>query len=478
MAGHHSSPPFDLSRDRTLRGQGTAYARTAAVVGLVCLGLALVVAALTGGTARIDQTFDLQHAPPALVGVVQLLADKEGTAPESYDGRPIADINKLAHELFSKELPPHWDTFLQEKTGGGWQRFQASYLVAFLFVVSLSVGGLFFILIQHLARAGWSVVLGRIAEIMAASIGLVSILALPIVLPLLFGSHSLYEWNDPHLVETDALIRHKRAWLNPTFFTIRAVLYFGVWALFSRFFLARSREQDESGDPALTSRMQAVAPIGTLLFAGTVNFFAFDFMMSVAPHWFSAIYGIYYFAASVVGGLATMILLCVWLKRRGVIGSEMTIDHFHDLGKLLFGFNFFWGYIAFSQYVLIWYANIPEETGWLILRQQNGWQWLSLTLLFGHLFIPFLGLMSRRSRRSIPSLVFWACWLLAMHWLDLYWNVLPQFSLRPWPGVLDLLLLAGLSSLFLAAFFRTASSKALVAVRDPRLSESLAFHNA
>ncbi len=124
--------------------------------------------------------------------------------------------------------------------------------------------------------------------------------------------------------------------------------------------------------------MQAVAPIGTLLFAGTVNFFAFDFHDVGRAHWFGAIYGIYYFRRLGRRRFATMILLCVWLQRSGVIGSELTTDHYHDLGKLLFGFNFFWGYIAFSQYILIWYANIPEETGWLVLRQQNGWQWVSL----------------------------------------------------------------------------------------------------
>lgn len=478
MAGSHHSPPFDLSRDRTLRGQGNAYARNCLIAGLVCIGLAAILAFATGGS-RIDQNFDPKTAPPALVGVVDLLAEKEGKPAADYAGKPVAEIAEKAKTQFGHDLPAHWDSFLHQRTAtGGWQRFQASYLVAFLFCVSLSVGGLFFILVQHLARAGWSVVVRRIAELLAASVGLVSLLALPIVVPLFFGAHGLYEWNDAELIKTDALIRHKHAWLNPTFFAIRTVIYFGVWAAYGAYMLARSRQQDESGDPELTNRMQAVAPFGTLLFALTTNFFAFDFMMSVAPHWFSAIYGIYYFAGSVVSCFAAMILICAWLQKKNVIGPEMTTDHYHDLGKLLFGFNFFWAYIAFSQYLLIWYANIPEETGWLIERQSNGWAWVSIALLFGHLVLPFFGIMSRRSRRSMPSLIFWSFWLLAMHWLDLYWNVIPQYSTRPWPGLLDLLLLAGLASLFLAAFFRTASHKSLVAVRDPRLSESLAFHNA
>ena len=477
MAAHLHHPPFDLSRDRTLQSLSAGYCRRALITAGVCFGLAVLVA-LFSGTSRIAQVYDPQSAPSALVGVVQLLAEKEGKQLDTYRGLPISEIAAQAKSQFAKELPAHWDEFLHERTSSGWQRFQASYLVAFLFVTSISVGGLFFVLIQHLARAGWSVVLRRIAELLAASSLWIALLSLPIVVPLFWGSHSVFEWNDAHLIETDALIRHKRAWLNPSFFAIRTVIYFGIWIAFSRYLLSRSRQQDLTGTPDLTNRMQSVAPIATLLFALTANFFAFDFMMSVAPHWFSAIYGIYYFAGSVVASLAAMILVARWLQQIKVIGPELTTDHFHELGKLLFGFNFFWGYIAFSQYLLIWYANIPEETGWLIRRQNDGWEWISLILLFGHLFLPFFGLMSRKSRRSLTSLVFWSVWLLAMQWIDIYWNVIPQFSRNPWPGLLDLLLLAGMSCLAFAAFLRTASNQSTVAIRDPRLAESLAFHNA
>lgn len=475
MADHSHTLPFDLSRDRTLRSKGAAYTRRLLTAGLVCTAVAAVIAIL-GGQQRISQLYEPETAPTALVGVVQLLAEKEGKPVEAYAKLPLAEIAEKAQTQFGHELPPHWDEFLRQPTSNGWQRFQASYLVAFLFVTSVSLGGLFFVLIQHLVRAGWSVVLRRLAEFLAATAPWLTLLSLPIVVPLFLGAHSLFEWNDPHLIETDALIRHKRAWLNPTFFAIRTMIYFGVWSFFSRFLLSRSRMQDQSGDPGLTSQMQSVAPVGMLLFALTANFFAFDFMMSVAPHWFSAIYGIYYFSGSVVASLAAMILLAQWLQKQQVIGSELTTDHFHDLGKLLFGFNFFWGYIAFSQYVLIWYANIPEETVWLIKRQEDGWAWISLALLFGHLFLPFFGIMSRSSRRNAGSLLFWSSWLLVMHWLDLYWNVMPEFSLSPWPGLTDLLLLLGLSCLFGAGFIRTASHHSFVAVRDPRLQESLAFH--
>ena len=476
MADHHSHPQIDFNRDRTLGAHGAARVRQAFLVGVTCIGIAVALTVL-GGQPRISQRYQPETAPTALVGVVQLLAEKEGKPVGEYAGRPLVEIADLAQSQFGKELPPHWDDYLKQRAPS-WQRLQASYLVAFLFVTSLSLGGLFFVLIQHLVRAGWSVVVRRIAEFLAASIGWVALLSLPIIVPLLLGNASLFEWNDPHLIETDALIRHKQPWLNPAFFAIRTLIYFGIWSCLGWYFLSLSRRQDETGDPGLTNRMQAVAPIGMLLFALTTNFFAFDFMMSVDPHWFSAIYGIYFFSGAIVGALAAMILLAIWFRKQQVIGPEVTIEHLHDLAKLLFGFNFFWGYIAFSQYLLIWYANIPEETGWLIMRQENGWEWISLVLLAGHLLIPFFGLMSRHSRRNTHSLVFWSVWLLVMHWVDIYWNVIPQFSTTAWPMALDFLVLAGVFSLFLAAFLQTASRKSFVAVRDPRLAESLAFHNA
>ncbi|QDU41174.1 hypothetical protein Mal4_55390 [Maioricimonas rarisocia] len=477
MTGHDHHISFDPERDRTLREHGAKYVRVSLIAGVVCLVLAGLVAFIGGGSTQADEVFNSHTSPSALVGVVELLAEAEHHDVESFEGQPVAEIAAAAEKTFGDELPPHWDEFLQSSTGSGWERFQASYLVGFLFVVSLSLGGLFFVLIQHVTRAGWSVVVRRIAEIMAAALAPLAVLSLPILIPLLLGSHALFEWNDPQLVQTDELIRHKRPYLNPGFFTIRSLIYFVVWAGLGSFLLSRSRAQDKTGDVRNTHSMQSIAPVGLLLFALSVNFFAFDYLMSLAPHWFSAIYGVYYFSGAVVGGLATMILASLWLQRKGVLGDEVTTEHYHDLGKLLFGFNFFWGYIAFSQYLLIWYANIPEETGWFLIRQENGWKVVSLIVLFGHLLIPFLGLISRQSRRNRVSLVFWSCWLLVMHWVDLYWNVLPQFSVNPWPGLVDVLATVGLCGVYIALVFRTASQGAWLPIRDPRLNESLAFHN-
>lgn len=479
--GHHGEPTFDPSVDRRLTASAERLQKPLWVVAAVCIGLATAFAFLFPETT-LDKDFSRGHASPKFVAGVELLAAAEGKEVADYEYVPVAEIARLANEKLPAEDLKQWTPLLEKSYG--WQRFQASYLTAFVFVLSITLGALFFVLIQHLTRAGWSVVVRRVAEVMAGCIFPLAIFSLPILIPVMFGDHSLFEWNDVSKVTEgsesyDELLAHKRPWLNPSFFVLRCFVYMGIWTWLGRTYLNKSVTQDSTGDPQLTMDLQIRAPISMFLFAFTVNFFAFDFMMSLAPHWFSTIYGLYYFAGCVVSGLATMILITSWLKKEGVIKEEVTVEHFHDLAKLLFGFTFFWGYIAFSQLILIWYAGIPEETFWYLLRFKNGWGWVSVVLLFGHLLIPFLGLMSRASRRTHKILLFWAVWLLAMHALDIYWNIVPQFVTRPGFNPADILMIVGLGAIGLNLFLRTATKMnvSMVPVRDPRMPESLAFHN-
>lgn len=364
----------------------------------------------------------------------------------------------------------------QEKSGTA--HFFAAYLLNFCYVISFSLGALFFVLIQHLTRAGWSVVVRRLAEILAAALPLVALLFLPVLVALLRGRHDLYLWNDADLRAEDALLGKKAAFLNAPFFVARSVIYFVVWSWLAWYFLRQSTQQDKTGDPRLTLRMQNWSAPGVLAFSLTVCFAAFDWLMSLDPYWYSTIYGVYYFAGCLVGVFALLALLVSVLQPRGVFRRAVTVEHYHDLGKLLFGFVFFWGYIAFSQYLLVWYANIPEETRWLSIRQTHGWEWIALLLLFGHLLLPFLGLLSRHVRRNRAALAGWAGWLLVMHWVDLYWLVMPTFAKEHVPfGLIDVLCLLGMVSLYLAAVLFVAADRPLIPVRDPRLGESLAFHN-
>ena len=362
--------------------------------------------------------------------------------------------------------------------GDSYTLLAASYLVSYLFFLSISLGALFFVVLQHLVRAGWSTAVRRLAEILAANLVWWGILFLPILVPVLLGKSDLYAWSIPGAAAADELLRHKGPYLNPAFFAARAVFYFVVWGLSAWFFLKWSTRQDESGDPAVTERLEKTAPAAMILFGLTVTFAAFDWLMSLTPEWFSTIFGLYFFAGSVVAALAAMILFAAALQAGGTARRVITIEHYHDLGKLLLGFVVFWGYMAFSQYMLIWYANIPEETVWYLERQTGPWTWITAGLLFGHLLIPFLGLLSRTVKRSRVLLSFWAVWMLAMHWIDLYWLVMPTFAPDRLPlGIMNWLCLSGVGCLFLAGVLWNARRRSLVPLGDPRLNESLAFEN-
>jgi len=360
----------------------------------------------------------------------------------------------------------------------GFSRFLHAYLVNFCFCLSISLGALFFVVLQHLTRAGWSVAVRRLAEVLSAAIPFWAVLFLPLLLLVLVGSGSLYPWNDAAHVEHDPLLQAKASYLNAPFFAVRAVLYFAVWALIARFYWRHSVAQDETGDKSHSLRMQQWAGVSIIGFAVTVTFAAFDWLMSLDPHWFSTIYGVYFFAGCTVGAFAALAVMAVLLQKAGYLQDSITADHYHDVGKFLFGFVFFWGYIAFSQYMLIWYANLPEETTWYMARQSNGWAVVSLLLLFGHFLIPFCSLMSRRAKRNKVVLAAWGGWLLVMHWIDLYWLATPQPASGPTFGIVDVLCLVGMLSLYAAVLLRIAADRGLLPQRDPWLAESLAFRNA
>lgn len=368
--------------------------------------------------------------------------------------------------------------------GDHWVGFFHSYLTAFCYFLAIALGGLWFVTLQHLTRAGWSVTVRRIAEFMASSLPWLAVLALPVIIPTVMGNHALYEWADPSIRAKDHILHHKEPYLNNTFFLVRMVVFFGFWALLSRFFLKSSTTQDKSGDAAITSKMERVAPVGMLLFALTLTYAAVDLIMSLMPHWFSTIIGVYYFAGAVMSCMATMILIAKYLQSKGKLEGIVTVEHFHDMGKLMFAFTFFWAYIAFSQFMLIWYANMPEGTMFYLPRQEGAWATFSLVLLFGHFIIPFVGVMSRHAKRKTGILMFWAIWLLVAHYIDMFYMVKPTLiAVHKWDAgqlhfsLMDPLCWVGLFGFFLAAIGTAMKNHNLVPVKDPRLSEALAFEN-
>ena len=358
---------------------------------------------------------------------------------------------------------------------GGTGYLLETYLVSFAFFLGISLGALFFVLLQHCTRAGWSVVSRRVAEALAANVWLMAALVVPVVL----GMHHLYHWADVAAAAHDPLLAGKTGFLNPTFFVVRLVVYFAVWGLMASFLFRTSVAQDESGDPALTLRMERLSAPGMVLFALSLNFAAFDLLMSLDPHWFSTIFGVYYFSASVVVFLAVMPKILYALQVRGILKNAITVEHYHDFGKLLFGFIVFWAYIAFSQYMLIWYGNLPEETEWFLKRQTGEWATVSLILIFGHFVLPFLLLVSRFIKRRPVLLAVTGAYVAVMCWIDIYWLVIPEFS----PGVarfglLDVLCFLGMSGVFSAGLVLRLRKHSVIAEKDPRLEESLVFESA
>jgi hypothetical protein len=358
---------------------------------------------------------------------------------------------------------------------GNPKQFFFSWLVAFLFFLSLTLGALFFVLIQYATQGGWGIVVRRIGETTFATIPLMAALFLPVLL----GMRDLYSWSVPGAAEQDALLRWKAPYLNVSFFLIRAAIYFGAWSFIALLYYRSSRSQDATGDPGVTARLRRFAGPSIIVLALTSSFASVDWIMSLTPHWYSTIFGVYFFAGSFVGFIALLSVVAVAMRGAGLLDMAITAAHLQDIGKFLFAFTAFWAYIAFSQFFLIWYANLPEETSWYLARIQGSWKAVSIFLMAGHFGAPFFYLMGYAVKRRGSTLAIGGAWLLLMHFVDLYWQVMP--TLHPEgirPSILDVAAFLAVGGCFVAAASWLMRRQALVPLRDPRLAESLAFENA
>ncbi|WP_425396431.1 quinol:cytochrome C oxidoreductase [Aeoliella sp.] len=367
-------------------------------------------------------------------------------------------------------------------------RFWHAYLIACCYVSSISLGALFFVIVQYLAAARWGVVLRRLAEIIAMGIGFCGLLFAVIwVFSILAGSGDLYPWaGDSGPLALKNLQEPKQIWLNPPFFIGRQVFYFVVWFGLARMFYRRSVAQDRASDNDVVAPLLWHSGWSMFVFAMTINFASMDWMMTLNPTWFSTIFGVYYFAGCAVAFFALLAVLISRLQARDILTHTITTEHRHDIGKLLFGFVFFWGYIAFSQFLLIWYASIPEEVQWYAVRHidptMTGIGWATGLLFLFHLIIPFLGLLSRHVRRSKPALTFWGVYMLIMHWFDLYYIIAPEKQLNEWRYDLPTIVtyggvMLGVGCMYVGVLLYIAAGNWLVPVRDPRLAASLSFQN-
>jgi len=359
------------------------------------------------------------------------------------------------------------------------ERMFFGYLFAFELWLSVALGCLGFVIIQHVVRAGWSASIRRIAENGAMTLPLFFVLFLPIAF---LGTHDLYAWT--HQEHLDAILLRKAPYLNQSFFLVRMFVYFAIWAALAWFFRSNSVKQDANGDPALTKKMWWVSAPSIALFALSLTFAAFDWVMSLLPHWYSTIFGVYFFAGSMLGCFSFMTLVAKSLQSSGHMKTALTTEHYHDLGKWLFGFTVFWAYIGFSQFFLIWYANIPEEVEFFLMRTHHGWEPVSYLLPVLNFGIPFFGLLSRHVKRHKIGIIVGAVYIFVVHTLDVYWLVLPNFGAHgehaphafehAW---IDVAAFIGIGGLFLAVFSFFLKGAKIVAVGDPRIKEALAHEN-
>ena len=352
-----------------------------------------------------------------------------------------------------------------------------SDLTNFIYCLSFGLGAIFFVMIHHLCRAGWSSSIRRVAELIASTIPWTAILFIPILLMVLSGSSMLYEWNQPK-ADLHGLTAEKTGYLNASFFALRSAIYIGLLIWMTRWYFRRSTTQDESGSVDLTLQMQKWSGPMIMIYALLVSFLAFDWIMSIDADWYSTIFGVYLFAGSMFGFFALMICLLMALQDSGVLTRQVNTEHFHDMGKFLFGFTMFWSYIAFSQLLLYWYGNIPEETNWYRERLSGGWAALGYLLIPVHFVLPWLGLVSRHVRRHRFGLTFWAVWALVAHWLDMTYLILPNSGPVSTVVIIAHLLVGlGMFAILISFWLRQASQVSLLAVRDPRLEEALAYTN-
>ncbi|MBA3960430.1 MAG: hypothetical protein H0X40_00815 [Chthoniobacterales bacterium] len=352
-------------------------------------------------------------------------------------------------------------------------QFSFSWLFAFIFFFTLCIGCLFWTIVHHVVDAEWSVVVRRQLENIALLMPVLAVLFLPILL----WRKYLYRWMDVPL-GVDAGLDAKRAYLNWGFFLGRAIFFFVALSLVAWLMRSLSVRQDRDGNPRFTLMMRKLGFVGLPIFALCLTFGAFDWLMSLNWHWFSTMWGPYIFAGTAGSSMALLILVITALRRAGYLKEVVSIEHYHIMGKWLLAFTVFWAYIGFSQYMLYWYANIPEETQYFIIRNTESWNVLSWFLVIGRFFVPFALLLPRATKKSVTGICCLAGWILCMQLLDMYIIVLPALhGTGVHLSILDFPPLFAIGGTLAFFYLRIVGKTSLFPVRDPRLLESLRLTN-
>ncbi|MBK9294072.1 MAG: hypothetical protein IPM57_06440 [Oligoflexia bacterium] len=346
------------------------------------------------------------------------------------------------------------------------------YLLNYYFITSIALGGAFFAATQHLTSAGWSATVRRIPESFIAWLPL----AVVLFLPLIYGGHYIYEWMHAEAVKADHLLAMKSKYLNVPFFLIRAVLFFAMWYLVGGKLVSNSLKQDQVGGVELTNQNKKFSAIFLPLFALLFTFFSVDLVMSLDPHWYSTMFGVNCFANLFLSALASFLIVIINMKKKGYFGDSVNDNHIQILGLLMFGFTVFYAYIAFSQFMLIWYGNMPEETQYYLKRWENGWSFVAYLIVFTKFVIPFIALLPRHMKRTPEIVVKWAYWIVIACWIDAFWMVMPNFSKSPFIPVFEFGILLGFIGALGLVVKRFLTTHPVQPQKDPRVQEALHLH--
>lgn len=350
-----------------------------------------------------------------------------------------------------------------------------NYLVLYSMMISIGLGSLFLIALEYVSGAFWSVPFRRIPEFLSGLLPLLFVL----VIPLLIFNYDLFHWTHKEAVESDPILKGKEPYLNIPFFIVRVFTFIAIWVLFYFALVNNSKKQDKTKDPNITRKNIIISSIFIPVFAITITFTSIDWIMSLEPHWFSTIFGIYYFSGTVIAALSAVTLLVILLKEKGYYQPWFTEDHLYSFGALLFAFVNFWAYIAFSQYMLIWYANLPEETFWFLTRWKGGWSIVSLLLIVVHFVIPYAVLLSQPAKMNPKKLKFISIWLLFAHLLDLFWLIMPNMQalksgyVFSWIDFISPILGIGIVMLIVSYMSKNIN---LIPLGDPKLKRGINFH--
>jgi hypothetical protein len=376
-------------------------------------------------------------------------------------------------------------------------QFFQSYLFAYLFWIELALGCFAILMLNHVTSSHWGLITRRLVEAAAMTLPLMALL----FVPLIFGLQSLYAWARPEVIASDELLQAKTWYLNAPFFLIRALIYFVVWVglayLLNRWSLAQDRPPQPapghgsapsalsasssayplpsaaSPYPALARRLWLVSRYGLVLYVLTATFSAFDWGMSLEPDWYSTIYGMMFIVSEGLSALAFTTVMVMLLADRKPLADIITPQHYNDLGNLLLTFVILWAYIGFSQLIIIWYANLPDEIPWYLRRTQAGWQWLAVLLVLFHFVLPFVLLLFRNLKRSRWALLLIAAGIMGMRLVDLFWRIMPAFRQAGfYIHWMDIAALVGIGGLWAAVFLWQLRKRPLLPLYDPRVRGS------